>query len=1345
MLDNGSLQFTSIVHESGGNSDHGKYQCLATVDSLGTILSRAATLDVASHSRQFDALPQNLTLHLNDTAMFECEPHGSRSQDVRWFRDNVLLSSGPRTTIYPTGVLELSMITSSDFASYRCEVSNRERNRLSPFAKLALNLTATESSQGRPPEFVLKPRNQEVELGQEVHLHCGANGRDHLFHSPSILWLKDGATVNFNESRRMKLVGSGTLYITDVRTEDAGTYTCRANNAEDSIDTDASLTVLVPPNFTNKPANVFAYVSYDIILECEAEGQPTPEITWYKNGDRVYPSDYFQMVGGTNLKIFGLMNSDEGIYQCFATNVLGNIQHSAQLIILQPDPPGSTTPPPHVIGMPAGALFSDLHKLPDAPEDLKAVLVSRRFVTVSWKGPEDDEVAASIIAYAVYWREQGSERERVSNTTHKEFNIQNLKPDTTYEVRVRMYNKFGPSQRETTIIVTTDHEVHVPSPPVNLLATALSSTSISITWGPPQDPKGQITHYSLFYYQVGSNEEDVNVPDTSHVLQGLNVFREYSVRVMAYNHNGRGMSTAEVVARTYSDTPNATPQNFTLEVSSATRMIVRWQPPPPESQNGIIIGYKIRYKAHGDRSAETVVTDGNRNTYALTDLEKGTEYRVRISAMTVNGTGPVTIWEHATTYHNDLDESLTPPRPARLQAKPRANSIVVQWAPPAPDSKILVRGYVLGYGRGIADVYQVRLDANTHDYTIPNLQPTSEYVISIKAFNHLGNGPSRYDTVVTSEDIAEEPATPMMPPIGLKAIVLTSSTIVLTWADDSLGKSQKIVDNRYYTVRYSAMPRGRNKYLNATDLVAHIDGLKPNTQYSFVVRVINGRRTSEWSMTVTNITFESEPGSEPRDVTPVKLEDDPLSVSIHWQPPQRPNGQITGYLIFYTAQPEGKDWMVEGVLGDKLSTVISKLTADTTYHFQVQARNKKGYGPKSRVVKYKTPLASETAKAIAEESEGLSMNMIIIIVACIAGVLFIGIIAVVTVVLCRRRDSTASRGTYKSPVKPIKASGKDVPPDLWIHQPQMELKRMDQGRRSESSVSVATSTLNRGSHASTDRLDDLPPGSDVDKKRHSYVGESGYPSSSDERYQPVQPRNIIRPKPITLPVDTQPPPREPMATITALPNGHMLGYSENVLTQGPIGMRPIYPRTQYNTQYTGQAPPRVHAGDIPHTAQSKAALSESEEGDGPSADGLDDGGALYVSRIGYGPRSPESPTGYFQGGDSSQHALGRVGRGYSLLSAADNGSATPTPRHIGRVKPQPNLSPYKKPSPPVASGPVKARSPMPLTSKPDVTQHSKSDSDMTKSLSTEELSAEMANLEGLMKDLNAITQQEFEC
>ena len=58
---------------------------------------------------------------------------------------------------------------------------------------------------------------------------------------------------------------------------------------------------------------------------------------------------------------------------------------------------------------------------------------------------------------------------------------------------------------------------------------------------------------------------------------------------------------------------------------------------------------------------------------------------------------------------------------------------------------------------------------------------------------------------------------------------------------------------------------------------------------------------------------------------------------------------------------------------------------------------------------------------------------------------------------------------------------------------------MDKGRRSESSVSVATSTLPRGSQASTERLDDLPPVQDSERKRNSYVGKWNIssPCSSD--------------------------------------------------------------------------------------------------------------------------------------------------------------------------------------------------------------------------------------------------------
>ena len=50
-----------------------------------------------------------------------------------------------------------------------------------------------------------------------------------------------------------------------------------------------------------------------------------------------------------------------------------------------------------------------------------------------------------------------------------------------------------------------------------------------------------------------------------------------------------------------------------------------------------------------------------------------------------------------------------------------------------------------------------------------------------------------------------------------------------------------------------------------------------------------------------------------------------------------------------------RDWAVEGVLGDKLSTTIRDLTPQTTYYFKVQARNSKGYGPMSPTVIFRTP------------------------------------------------------------------------------------------------------------------------------------------------------------------------------------------------------------------------------------------------------------------------------------------------------------------------------------------------------------------------------------------------------
>jgi hypothetical protein len=52
-------------------------------------------------------------------------------------------------------------------------------------------------------------------------------------------------------------------------------------------------------------------------------------------------------------------------------------------------------------------------------------------------------------------------------------------------------------------------------------------------------------------------------------------------------------------------------------------LTVRWEPPPKESQNGIITGYKIKWRRAGKGNTQTVSTDGSRRLYAITGTPMG--------------------------------------------------------------------------------------------------------------------------------------------------------------------------------------------------------------------------------------------------------------------------------------------------------------------------------------------------------------------------------------------------------------------------------------------------------------------------------------------------------------------------------------------------------------------------------------------------------------------------------------------------------------------------------------------------------------------------------------------------
>lgn len=495
-------------------------------------------------------------------------------------------------------------------------------------------------------------------------------------------------------------------------------------------------------------------------------------------------------------------------------------------------------------------------------------------------------------------------------------------------------------------------------------------------------------------------------------LTELRPYTEYSITVVPFNQNGMGDPSNEIKIKTYSSTPSEPPNNVTLEVTSSTSITIHWEPPPEEERNGQITGYKIRYRKIRETS-QVKTTPATVRHFELNNLDRNSEYQIKIAAMTVNGSGPFTEWYRVVTYENDLDESQVPGRPRWIAVRPGAASIAMHWAPPAQQN-IKIRSYILGWGKGIPDENTQELSESTRYFELKNLEPNTEYVISLRARNIKGDGPPIYDNIKTREDEHLDIPVPLEVPVGLRAITMSSTSIVVYWTDTTLSKSQHVPDNRHYTVRYGPNGSSRYRYYNTTDLNCMITDLKPNTQYEFAVKVVKGRRESAWSMSVLNSTFQNVPISPPRDLVVKSDEANPQNAILHWQPPKHSNSQSTnGYIIYYTTDitKRDRDWSVEAVIGDITTATIRDLKPFTTYYFKVQSKSPKGNAPFSPLVSLTTGPAVLIQESNLTGKEITNQMIVYLIVGVTIVTLFIAL--AVIVVLCRRKPLASPEHSKK--------------------------------------------------------------------------------------------------------------------------------------------------------------------------------------------------------------------------------------------------------------------------------------------------------------------------------------------
>ncbi|XP_076649088.1 tyrosine-protein phosphatase Lar isoform X4 [Halictus rubicundus] len=186
-------------------------------------------------------------------------------------------------------------------------------------------------------------------------------------------------------------------------------------------------------------------------------------------------------------------------------------------------------------------------------------------------------------------------------------------------------------------------------------------------------------------------------------------------------------------------------------------------------------------------------------------------------------------------------------------------------------------------------------------------------------------------------------------PENVQVSDITATSVKLTWSYKGSDELQ------YYVIQHK--PKQVNQAFaeisGITTMYYNVRALSPYTEYELYVIAVNVIGRGPPSAPVTVTTGETTPGTAPR-----KVQIRPLSSTtmlIQWDEPETPNGQVTGYKVYYTTESEQPmaSWAYQMVDSNQLTTVAD-LKPHRIYTFRVQALTSVGPGPLSSPVQIKT-------------------------------------------------------------------------------------------------------------------------------------------------------------------------------------------------------------------------------------------------------------------------------------------------------------------------------------------------------------------------------------------------------